>query len=136
MSDHLLEAVERVSVHQLANVRARTLVLHTRLHQIDRVDERGAGRAGNRAQTESVHGLHELDGDASLLRTVHRFHFGERLGQVANRPERRDLFDIMQRHSAVRMQEIGQIEQNVNLQRSYLTHLEEAKSKTLISDAQ
>lgn len=67
MADHLLEAVEAVLVHDLAHVRARPLVLHPRLDEVDGVDGGGAGRSRHSTQREPVHGFHDLDEDAALL---------------------------------------------------------------------
>ena len=69
VSDDLLEAVEAVSVHDLADVGARALILHARLDQVDRVDGERANRARNRAQEEPVAALHHLSADVALLQT-------------------------------------------------------------------
>ena len=67
MSEDLLEAVEAVPVEDLADVGARPLVLHPRLDQVDGVDGRGAGRAGDGAESEAVDRLEDLHHDAALL---------------------------------------------------------------------
>jgi hypothetical protein len=66
----LLEAVEAVRVHELADVGSRALILHPRLDQVDGVDGRGARRTGDRAQCETVYGLEHLNQHAAVLRTL------------------------------------------------------------------
>lgn len=61
VSQDLFETVQTIAVHDLAYIRAGSLILHACLDQINGINGRRSGGSGNRTQGETIDGLKHLN---------------------------------------------------------------------------
>ena len=73
MSQHLFKTIKTVSVHQLANITASSLILHPCLDQVDGVDSSCSGSTSNGAKGESVDWFKDRHQSASFLGILNSF---------------------------------------------------------------
>lgn len=71
VTNDFLEAIPTVSVHDFANVGFGSLVLHSRLDQIDGVDSERANCSGDRSQKETVAAFESLHANITEIGRAH-----------------------------------------------------------------